>query len=90
MNIYSVRKGATWALGTALLSGVIYALLTLTLTVNPAYAAGCDCNEEFIEAEDYCNSIPHDGLQRFSCMPTGVGWEAWCNDGTHTGEPCPD
>jgi hypothetical protein len=85
MRIQSMRKTVTWALGSGLLAGVLYAILTLTLTVQPAYASSCNCAEERAEALNECFGMGA-GLYWFDCLSTE--WLAQCSNLVEIGEPC--
>jgi hypothetical protein len=85
MRIQSMRKAVTWALGSSLLAGVLYGILTLTLTVQPAYASSCNCAEERSEAEVECFTLGA-GLVWFDCLSNE--WLALCSNNQEIGEPC--
>jgi hypothetical protein len=54
MRSEAVRKGKIWAVSVVLLAGLVYSLLALTLTAEPAYASSCDCHEDFTDASTFC------------------------------------
>lgn len=58
-------------LGVVLLAGLVYSVLALNVT--PAYAVSCDCSNDQLEAENYCNlHFRHPDLSYFACAPNGA------------------
>jgi hypothetical protein len=72
MKVQAIRKGRVWALSAALLAGLAYSMLTLTVSTKPVHASSCDCQEASQDAAEFC--LFHYGetfhVQNFTC-PTG-------------------
>lgn len=69
----NIRRVVRIICGTALLVGLTYSVLALTLTPKTAYASVCDCDEALVDAQEYCVSIGFSGyVGAFSC-PQGPG-----------------
>lgn len=88
MKAQAIRKGRVWALSTALLAGLAYSAISLTLSTKPAYASSCDCSEAGQDAEELCQVHGYGPLTGFTCPleSQGVTYFAWTclnSGGTH-------
>jgi hypothetical protein len=80
-----------WTAGCVLVVGLIYSVAAITVNATPAYAASCNCNEEYQEAEVFCSSFG--GIATFQCpltAPNGtLYFLATCNNpDVAIAEPC--
>jgi hypothetical protein len=66
-------------LGVVLLGGLVYSVLALN--VRPAYAAGCDCSDDYNEAVYFCDvNYGYPGVNIFSCSPSGTYYLFTCQN----------
>jgi hypothetical protein len=56
MKAEPVRRGRVWLPSAALLAGLAYSVLALTLSSKPVYASSCDCQETLTDAGYFCES----------------------------------
>jgi len=89
MKIRFVGKERILLLCMALLAGLAYSVLALTLSTKPVYASSCDCIAEEEDAQQVCSL--HGGIRQYDCpvqAPQGPAWVVICNDGSFGGELC--
>lgn len=67
MKTRLLTKGRSWVLSAAVLAGLVYSLLALTVTPKVAYATSCDCAEEHQDALEWCAEEGMPGLETFQC-----------------------
>jgi hypothetical protein len=87
MKIQVVKRAGKWTVGAALLGGLAYSALTLTLTATPAYASSCDCTAEHEAAEIIC-AERNDILVSFDCFE--YAWIGKCGNTGPIGGECTD
>jgi hypothetical protein len=74
----AVRK---WLIGSGLLVGMVYSVVTLTVNAAPAEAASCNCPVERSEAEQRCGGP----IVNFVC-PVNSNPPSWVAECALTGQ----
>jgi len=92
MRLQMFRQTRSWAAGVLLLAGLVYSVLTLTLTAKPAYATVCtstQCTEGHQDAVELCASLGATVI-RYVCPsgPRQNGWIAECSNEEWIGDLC--
>jgi hypothetical protein len=91
MKAQIMMKIGKWIGCGALLSGLAYSVLALTVSVRPTYASSCNCDDEVLAAAEFCGQYD-EALIGFVC-PYGTHeneFEVTCqNVGTFI-LPCSD
>ena len=72
-----MKRIRTWLLYTALFAGMIYS--TLALIDKPVSAAGCDCNQAYLTAQQICSQ--YGGVAAIKCANGGTYYDFVCNNG---------
>ncbi len=84
-----MRSVKTWLLYGVLLTGMTYS--ALALTVRPAYAAGCNCQQARNWVIQFCGAygVGHGGPAGFWCTDGAPSFNFYCRDGTGGTVNCP-
>lgn len=82
-----MRSVKTWLLYGVLLACMIYS--ALALTVRPAYAAGCDCQQALNYAYSYCSLNGGGAIAAFSCTDGASAFGFYCWNGMGGTVSCP-
>ncbi len=73
----TLRKASKWAISMTILAGLAYSILALTK--EPSYAASCNCPENYLDAEEYCQQTTgHSAVGQFVCTPTSGFYRFTC------------